>query len=121
MSHQPMGGGLPTEIMSGQPRPVKTQEELVAEAQMKEQQAIQDASLLIQEFNNSPVLALLADQLERRMIALAQADPGCQALLEAIDDLGLKLMAPYQARKIVRRRMRPQLAQFLEESEAAPE
>jgi hypothetical protein len=121
MSQQPMGGGMPTEIMSGEPRPVKTGEELVAEAKLKEQEAVQEASLLIQELNTSPVLDVLAKQLERRLVLLAKDDPVCQSLTEAIDDLGYKLKAPHAARKLVRQRMGPQLASFLEDSEAAPE
>ncbi len=121
MSHQPMGGGMPTEIMSGEPPRVKTAEELVAEAKLKEQEAVQEASLLIQELNTSPVLDVLAKQLERRLVFLAKNDPVCQSLTEAIDGLGFKLTAPLQARKLVRQRMGPQLSQFLQEEEAAPE
>jgi uncharacterized protein YjgD (DUF1641 family) len=100
---------------------VKTEDELLAEAKLKEQQAIQEANLLIQELNNSPVLDVLAKQLELRLIALAKDDPVCQALLKTIDGLGYKLSAAHQARKLVRKRMGPQLSQFLEETEAAPE
>lgn len=121
MSHQPMGGGVPTEIITGEPRPVKDQDQLLAEAKLKEQQAIQDASLLIQEFNNSPVLALLAEQFERRLVALAQGDPECLALMKVIDGLSRKLTAPYLARKLVRQRMGPQFSSFLEDTGAAPE
>jgi hypothetical protein len=116
-----MGGGVPTDIISGEPRRVKSGEELLAEAQIKEAEAIQEASLLIQELNTSPVMAVLAEQFERRLATLAKADPECQTLLKVMDGLSRKLAAPALVRRMARQRMGPQLGQFIEDSEAAPD
>lgn len=123
MAHQVLGGGgADVDMVSGQPKgSVPHPREQKAVARYRE--AVHKALDLSQELRaGSPVVRLLAERLRSRMLELVRQDEKCQATLEVISALRHELeVAPVLAEEEMRRIMGPQLSQFLEESEAAPE
>jgi hypothetical protein len=120
--NQPMGGsGVEMDIITGRPKEYKSQEERQAEAQLKETATITEANQILQELHQSPVLWIMARQLESRLVELIRADSECQSLLKVIGSLRVKLdVAPAIARKLRMQAMGPQLT-IIAETTPAPE
>ncbi|MDI6752764.1 MAG: hypothetical protein QME78_00030 [Thermodesulfobacteriota bacterium] len=127
MSHQIMGGGgIDVDMVTGRPQP-KTPETRAAAAKNYYRETVQETLALSAELRGSPVLKVLLDQYQARLVFLASQDPECRALEGIVRTIRHRLeVAPLEAEKLVRRVMGPQLAQFIEETEeeaveAAPE
>ena len=121
MSHQPMGvSGIDLDIVTGQPRVVKTLEERKAQEELKDVQAIQEAVQISQEL--PAVLPILARQLENRILGLMKADAQCQSILQIINAFKVKIdLGPHVAAKIRRQAMGVVLNAMTDETKVAPE
>jgi hypothetical protein len=85
---------------------------------------MQEVAELTSELQANPVIKVLATKYQERLVALAKADPECQALEGIFLSLRYKLeLAPAQAQQQLYRVLGPRLLQFLKEkeSQAAPD
>ena len=102
MSHQPMGvSGIDLDIVTGQPRHVKTREEHQAEEGLKEVQALQRATKLSQELPE--VIVIMARLLEQKVIELMKKDEFCQGLIQQAKAYNMTLDLPRFVATKVRR------------------
>jgi hypothetical protein len=121
MSHQPMGvSGIDLDIVTGQPRQVKTREEHQAQEELKETRAMQEAVQISQELPS--VLPIVARQLESRLLELMRADAQCLSILQIIGAFRLKIdLGPQVAAKIRRQSFGIVLNSMTDETKVAPE
>ena len=121
MTHQPMGvSGINLDIVTGQPRQVKTREEREAQEELKDVKALQEAVQISQEL--PAVLPILARQLENRILEIMRADAQCLSLLQIINALKVKIdLGPHVAAKIRRQAMGVVLNSMTDETQVARE
>ena len=121
MSHQPMGvSGIDLDIVTGQPRQVKTTEEHKAQEELKETRAMQEAVQISQEL--PAVLIVMARLFEQRLLELAKADPFLQGLAMQAAAYNLKLnLAPMVAAKMRRQSFGIVLNSMTDETQVARE
>ena len=121
MSRQPMGvSGIDLDIITGQPRQIKTLEARQAQTELKEVQALQEAVQLSQEL--PLVLPMMARQLEHRLLEIMKTDPLCKSILQMIGAFRLKLeVAPQVAAKVRRQCFGVVLNSMTDETKVAPE
>jgi len=123
MAHQPMGGGgIDVDMITGRPR-ISDPAAQLSKVASRYHDAIEEAGALAAELQTSPVLKILLDRYQNRLMCLADQDPECQALTSIISIMRHKLeVAPLEAEKLVRRVMGPQISSLIaqEEVQAAP-
>jgi len=121
MSHQPMGvSGIDLDIKTGLPRQRKTQEEQVADVELRETIATREAMQLSQDL--PAVLPIMATQLENRLYELMRADERCQGFLQMIAAFRMKIdIAPRVVSKVRRQAMGATLSMMTDETKVAPE
>jgi hypothetical protein len=121
MNSGPMGGsGIDLDIITGMPRKIRSHEEHLAQEELKEQKAVQEAVALSQELPT--VLPIVARALENRIIELVRGDTHCQSILQIINALKVKMdVARHVATKIRRQAMGIVLTSMTDETKVAPE
>jgi hypothetical protein len=121
MSHQPMGAsGIDLDILTGQPRQLKTRAEHQAQEELKATKAMQEATRISQEL--PAVLIVMARLYEQRLYELAKADPFLQGLDMQAAAYNLKLnLGPMVAAKLRRQSFGIVLNSMTDETKVAPE
>ncbi len=121
MTHQPMGvSGIDLDIVTGQPRQIKTLEERKAQEELKDVKALQEAVQLSQEL--PAILPIMARQLENRLLELMRADAQCLGILQMINAFKVKIdLGPHVAAKIRRQAMGVVLNSMTDETRVARE
>lgn len=121
MSHQPMGvSGINLDIVTGQPRQVKTREEHEAQDELKATRAMQEAVQLSQEL--PAVLVVMARLYEQKLQELAKANPFLQGLDQQAAAYNMKVnLAAMVSRKLRKQSFGVVLNSMTDETKVAPE
>jgi hypothetical protein len=119
----PMGpGGVDVNMRTGKPLAPPKPEEQQAKVKRRFEMAVQDAWNISAELHqNKVILRIFLEQYRDRLMALADNDPVCRALEAPIRAIRETLeVKPIMAEREAIRRLGPQLARLVPETEAAP-
>jgi len=115
-------GGIDTDIRTGRPVAPPKPEEQKAKVVRRLEMAVQDAWALSAELHQNKVaVRKLFEKYWHRLAEIAQKDERLQALDEVIQTLREPLeIVPIMAKREALRRLGPNLAALVEETDAAP-
>jgi hypothetical protein len=100
--NQPMGAsGIDLDIVTGQPRQIKTREEHQAQEELKEVQALQRATKLSQELPE--VVTVMARLLEQKATELMKGNEFCQGIIQQAKAYNITLDLPRLVASKIRR------------------
>lgn len=121
MTHQPMGvSGIDLDIVTGQPRVVRTREEHQAQDELKATKSMQEAVQLVQEL--PAVLVVMARLYEQKLQELAKANPFLQGLDQQAAAYNMKIdLASMVSRKLRKQSFGIVLNSMTDETQVARE
>jgi hypothetical protein len=115
-------GGVDVDMRTGRPVAPPKPEEQQAKVRRRFEMAVQDAWAISAELHeNKVILRIFLEQYRNRLVELAENDPVCKALEAPIRAIRETLeVKPIMAEREAIRRLGPQLASLVPETEAAP-